>query len=68
LIPETAGSHHVGYRISIYRPNASADKHGRNMQEQVYHVSEGEGLARIDGKVTSCASTISFSFRPARRM
>jgi mannose-6-phosphate isomerase-like protein (cupin superfamily) len=48
--PETAGSRHIDYRISLYQPMAHVAKHAHKVQEQVYHVIEGEGLMDIDRK------------------
>jgi quercetin dioxygenase-like cupin family protein len=50
VMPDTAGSHHVDYRISMYQPKAYVEKHSHKVQEQVYHVIEGEGLMHVDGK------------------
>jgi mannose-6-phosphate isomerase-like protein (cupin superfamily) len=50
VMPETAGSKHLDYRISMYQPMAHVALHKHNVQEQVYHVIEGEGLMEIDGK------------------
>ena len=50
VMPETAGSTHIDYRISMYQPKAYVEKHSHKVQEQVYHVIEGEGLMHIDGK------------------
>ena len=50
VMPETAGSHNVDYRISMYQPMAYVARHKHKVQEQVYHVLEGEGLMEIDGK------------------
>ena len=49
-MPETAGSKHLDYRISMYQPMAYVELHSHEIQEQVYHVLEGEGLMHIDGK------------------
>jgi len=49
VMPETAGSRHIDYRISHYRPMAHVKLHHHKVQEQVYHVLEGEGLMEIDG-------------------
>ena len=46
---ETAGSQHIDYRISMYQPMAYVKLHRHKVQEQVYHVLEGEGLMQIDG-------------------
>ncbi len=50
VMPETAGSQHLDYRISAYQPMAYVAKHSHRVQEQIYHVLEGEGLMEIDGK------------------
>ena len=50
VMPETAGSRHIDYRISMYQPMAHVARHKHAVQEQVYHVLEGEGLMEIDGK------------------
>jgi mannose-6-phosphate isomerase-like protein (cupin superfamily) len=50
VMPETAGSQHIDYRISMYQPMAYVKIHQHKVQEQVYHVLEGEGLMHIDGK------------------
>ena len=49
VMPETAGSKHLDYRISMYQPMAYVELHSHEIQEQVYHVLEGEGLMEIDG-------------------
>ena len=49
-MPETAGSKHLDYRISMYQPMARVALHKHAVQEQVYHVLEGEGLMQIAGK------------------
>jgi mannose-6-phosphate isomerase-like protein (cupin superfamily) len=48
--PETAGSRLVDYRISTYQPMAHVEAHAHKVQEQIYHVLEGEGMMEIDGK------------------
>jgi mannose-6-phosphate isomerase-like protein (cupin superfamily) len=50
VMPETAGSRHLDYRISMYQPMAHVALHKHRVQEQVYHVLEGEGLMEIDSK------------------
>ena len=50
VMPETADSQHIDYRISMYQPMAYVKVHRHKRQEQVYHVIEGEGLMHIDGK------------------
>jgi mannose-6-phosphate isomerase-like protein (cupin superfamily) len=49
VMPETAGSRHIDYRISMYQPMARVALHKHRVQEQVYHVLDGEGLMEIDG-------------------
>ncbi len=48
--PETTGSKLIDYRISTYQPMAYVETHTHKVQEQVYHVLDGEGLMEIDGK------------------
>ena len=48
--PETAGSKLVDYRISTYQPMAYVEVHKHKVQEQIYHVLEGEGSMEIEGK------------------
>src|SRR6201996_4114775 len=50
VMPETAGSRHLDYRISMYQPMAHVARHKHKVQEQIYHVLEGEGLMEIAGK------------------
>src|SRR5882724_4625881 len=42
VMPETAGSRHIDYRISMYQPMAHVARHKHQVQEQIYHVLEGE--------------------------
>lgn len=48
--PETAGSRLIDYRISCYRPMAHVELHAHKVQEQVYHMLDGEGMMVMDGK------------------
>ncbi len=50
VMPETAGSKHLDYRISMYQPMAYVELHKHKVQEQIYHVLDGEGLMEIAGK------------------
>jgi mannose-6-phosphate isomerase-like protein (cupin superfamily) len=50
VMPDTAGSHHIDYRISMYQPLAHVARHKHKVQEQVYHVLEGEGLMENAGE------------------
>ena len=45
--PDTTGSRHLDHRISAYQPRAYVAPHTHRIQEQVYHVLEGEGLMEI---------------------
>jgi mannose-6-phosphate isomerase-like protein (cupin superfamily) len=50
VMPENAGTRQIDYRISMYQPMAHVKKHAHKVQEQVYHVLEGEGLMEIGGE------------------
>jgi mannose-6-phosphate isomerase-like protein (cupin superfamily) len=50
VMPETMHSKHLDYRISMYQPMAYVEKHSHKVQEQVYHVLEGEGLMEVGDK------------------
>lgn len=41
---ESLGSRHLDYRISSYEPMGYVERHVHKVQEQIYHVLEGEGL------------------------
>jgi mannose-6-phosphate isomerase-like protein (cupin superfamily) len=45
--PETGGSRRIDYRISTYQPRGYVAPHAHRMQEQVYHILEGEGLMEL---------------------
>jgi mannose-6-phosphate isomerase-like protein (cupin superfamily) len=47
VAPQTTGSRQIDYRISNYQPMAYVERHVHKVQEQVYHVLEGEGLMEI---------------------
>jgi mannose-6-phosphate isomerase-like protein (cupin superfamily) len=49
VMPDNGGSRRIDYRISMYQPMAHVAKHAHTVQEQIYHVLEGEGLMEIDG-------------------
>jgi mannose-6-phosphate isomerase-like protein (cupin superfamily) len=42
----------IDYRISSYQPMAHVAAHSHKVQEQIYHVLDGEGLMQIDGENT----------------
>ena len=50
--PESCGAKSIDYRISVYQPRAYVEPHRHRIQEQVYHVLDGEGLMEIEGKRT----------------
>ncbi len=47
---ETSDARLIDHRISCYQPMAYVEPHTHAVQEQVYHVLEGEGLMEIDGE------------------
>ena len=48
--PETTGSRLVDFRISTYQPMSHAEPHRHKVQEQIYHLIEGEGLIELGGE------------------
>ena len=50
VCPDNSAARLVDYRISSYQPKAYVFPHAHKVQEQVYHVLEGEGLMEIDGQ------------------
>ena len=46
--PETCGSRRIDFRISCYQPMAHVAEHVHQVQEQVYHVLDGDGLLTLD--------------------
>ncbi len=42
----------IEYRISSYQPMAYVAGHTHKVQEQIYHVLDGEGLMELDGTKT----------------
>jgi len=48
--PAASDSKLIDYRISSYQPMAYVATHVHAVQEQVYHVIEGEGLMELDGE------------------
>jgi len=48
--PDTTGAKHVDYRISCYQPRAYVELHAHKVQEQIYHVLEGEGLMQVGAR------------------
>jgi mannose-6-phosphate isomerase-like protein (cupin superfamily) len=50
--PEPCGSKQLDYRISVYQPRAYVAPHRHRIQEQIYHILDGEGLMEIEGERT----------------
>jgi len=50
LGPQDASARLIDYRISCYQPMAHVAVHTHKVQEQIYHVLEGEGMMEIDGR------------------
>jgi mannose-6-phosphate isomerase-like protein (cupin superfamily) len=48
--PAVARSKALDFRISSYQPRGYVAPHKHKVQEQIYHVLEGEGLMEIDGE------------------
>jgi mannose-6-phosphate isomerase-like protein (cupin superfamily) len=48
--PEPSGSKRLDYRISTYQPKAYVAPHAHRVQEQIYHILEGEALMELDGE------------------
>jgi mannose-6-phosphate isomerase-like protein (cupin superfamily) len=46
--PETTGSRLIDYRISTYQPMAYVERHVHKVQEQIYHILDGEALMELD--------------------
>ena len=46
--PETVGSRLVDHRISTYQPMSYVEPHTHKVQEQIYHVLDGEGLMELN--------------------
>jgi quercetin dioxygenase-like cupin family protein len=50
VAPADTDARLVDYRISTYQPKAYVEPHAHKVQEQVYHVLDGEGLMEIGGR------------------
>lgn len=50
VTPENTGSRRLDYRISSYQPKGYVKPHRHKVQEQIYHVLDGEGLMELDGE------------------
>lgn len=50
VAPDDSDARLIDHRISCYQPMAYVAPHTHRVQEQVYHVLEGEGQMEIDGE------------------
>jgi mannose-6-phosphate isomerase-like protein (cupin superfamily) len=48
--PRSAQTQCFDYRISSYQPKGYVAPHRHQVQEQIYHVLDGEGLMELDGE------------------
>ena len=50
VTPENNRTKHFDFRISSYQPKGYVAPHRHKVQEQIYHVIDGEGLMELDGE------------------
>lgn len=50
VAPDSSDAALIDHRISCYQPMAYVAPHTHRVQEQVYHVLDGEGMMEIDGE------------------
>jgi len=50
VTPDTDATKHHDFRISSYQPKGYVATHAHKVQEQIYHILDGEGLMEIDGE------------------
>ena len=50
VTPDTVGSRFFDHRISTYEAGAYVESHVHKVQEQIYHVLDGEGVLIVDGE------------------
>ena len=48
--PEVCGARRIDYRISTYQPKGYVEPHVHQVQEQIYHILEGELTVIAGGK------------------
>lgn len=48
--PDITPGSRFDFRISSYQPRGYVEAHTHKVQEQIYHVLDGEGLMEIDGE------------------
>ena len=52
VTPATVRQTALDHRISSYQPRGYVAPHRHKVQEQIYHVLDGEGLMELDGERT----------------
>jgi mannose-6-phosphate isomerase-like protein (cupin superfamily) len=50
VTPDNNATKQFDFRISSYQPKGYVEPHTHKVQEQIYHVIEGEGLMELDGE------------------
>ena len=50
VTPADNRTRHFDFRISSYQPKGYVAPHKRKVQEQIYHILDGEGLMELDGE------------------
>ena len=48
--PDNSASRRFDYRISSYQPKGFVAPHRHKVQEQIYHILDGEALMEIEGE------------------
>ncbi len=48
--PETEHGTLIDYRISSYQPKGYVARHAHKIQEQIYHLLDGEGVMELSGE------------------
>ena len=48
--PETEHGALIDYRISSYQPKGYVARHAHKIQEQIYHVLDGQGVMELSGE------------------
>lgn len=48
VTPDNSKARHLDFRISSYQPKGYVAPHKHKVQEQIYHVIQGEGLMELD--------------------
>ncbi len=48
--PENTATKRLDFRISSYQPKGYVEPHRHRVQEQIYHIQDGEGVMELDGQ------------------